>query len=418
MRLLARYNRVNIITTIVVLILSGLSYYFAIRYILIGQLDDDLKVEEQEVIDYVNKNKTLPNPSSYKDQQVAYQDAVGAPVARKFSSSKAFSKEENEEIISRQIVFPLTIEGKNYTVMISKSEEATEDLIQLILLLTLGLVILLLLVLFIFNRFLLNKLWRPFNTTLKELKDFNLSNNATLKLEQTSINEFSDLNEAVSIMSNRVNQDYHTLKMFTENASHEMQTPLAIINSRLDVLIQDEAVTESQMKQLQGIYDALNRLSNLNSSLLLLAKIENNQFKERTHIQLDELVKKKLEMFEELTESKNLHIHINAESIAIEFDPQLTDILVSNLLNNAIRYTGPEGEINISAKGTVLTISNTSAIPALDKEKLFQRFYRHGATAQDGNGLGLSIVKQICDVAGFTLQYEFANGQHEFSVHF
>ena len=153
MRLLARYNRVNIITTIVVLILSGLSYYFAIRYVLIGQLDDDLKVEEQEILDYVNKNGALPDPSSYKDQQVAYQEAVASPVKRKFSSSKAFSKEENEEIISRKIVFPLAIAGKNYTVMISKSEEATEDLIQLILLLTLALVILLLLVLFIFNRF-------------------------------------------------------------------------------------------------------------------------------------------------------------------------------------------------------------------------------------------------------------------------
>ena len=198
MRLLSRYNRVNIITTIVVLILSGLSYYFAIRYVLIGQLDDDLKVEEQEILDYVNKNGALPHPSSYKDQQVAYQEAVASPVKRKFSSSKGFSKEQNEEIISRKIVFPLAIAGKNYTVMISKSEEATEDLIQLILLLTMALVILLLLVLFIFNRFLLNKLWRPFNTTLKELKNFNLSNNKKLQLEQTNINEFSDLNEAVS----------------------------------------------------------------------------------------------------------------------------------------------------------------------------------------------------------------------------
>jgi signal transduction histidine kinase len=418
MKLLVRYNRVNIITTIIVLLLGGLSYYFAIRYILIGQLDDDLKVEEQEIIDYVHKNGALPDASSYKDQQVAYQDAVSAPVKRKFSSNTSFSKEENEDITSRQIVFPITVAGKNSTVMISKSEEATEDLIQLILLLTLGLVIILLLVLFIFNRFLLNKLWRPFNTTLRELKHFNLSNNRTLQLEQTTINEFSDLNDAVSVMSNRVNQDYHTLKIFTENASHEMQTPLAIINSRLDVLIQDEAVTESQMKQLQGIYDALDRLSNLNASLLLLAKIENNQFSERTHIQLDELVKQKLAMFEELTESKKLHVRISSEPMSIEFDRQLTDILMSNLLSNAIRYTEPGGEINISVKEGFLKVSNTSLIPALDTDKLFQRFYRHGATPQDGNGLGLSIVKQICDIAGFTLRYEFAKNRHLFSIYF
>jgi signal transduction histidine kinase len=151
---------------------------------------------------------------------------------------------------------------------------------------------------------------------------------------------------------------------------------------------------------------------------LLLAKIENNQFKERTPIQLDELVKQKLGIFEELMESKKIRIQINAEPTTIEFDPQLTDILINNLLNNAIRYTEPGGAINISVKEATLKISNTSSIPALDEEKLFQRFYRHSATTQDGNGLGLSIAKQICDIAGFALTYEFTAGQHQFSVHF
>ncbi len=418
MKLLVKYNRVNIITTVIVLLLSGLAYYFTIRYVLIGQLDDDLKVEEQEIVDYVSKNGKLPDPSSYKDQQVSYEEVNGLPVKRKFSSNKAFSKDEGEEITSRQIVFPIIVAGKNFTVVISKSEEATEDLIQLILSLTLAIVVLLLTVLFIFNRFMLNKLWRPFNTTLTELKQFNLSSNRTLRLEQTNVNEFSDLNEAVSVMSNRVNQDYHTLKTFTENASHEMQTPLAIINSKLDVLIQDEAVTESQMKQLQGIYDALDRLSNLNASLLLLTKIENKQFTERTPIQLDELVKQKLAMFEELTESKKLHLSIAAEPVTIEYDPHLTDILVSNLLNNAIRYTEAEGEINVSIKNSILSVSNTSMIPRLEKEMVFQRFYRHSATNPDGNGLGLSIVKQICDLGGYAVDYEYKDGQHCFSVRF
>jgi signal transduction histidine kinase len=418
MKLLARYNRANIVATVIVLLLSALGYYFVIRFVLLDQLDDDLKVEEQEIHDYVRANNNLPNPSNYKDQQVYFVQNEMAPVKRAFSSSTGFSKDENANITMRQIVFPITVADKKFTVTISKSEEETEDLIQMILLLTLGVVIVLLTLLFIINRFLLNKLWGPFNNTLKEMKQFNLSNNKALALEETRITEFAELNEAVSLMSKRVTQDYHTLKTFTENASHEMQTPLAIINSRLDVLIQDETLTEFQTKQLQGIYDALDRLSNLNASLLLLTKIENNQFSERKYIHLNDLVKQKLAQFEELTEGKKLHVHIFSEPTTIEFNPQLTDILASNLLNNAIRYTEPEGNINISVKNLILTVSNTSLIPPLEEEKVFQRFYRHGATTPEGNGLGLSIVKQICDLGGYTVSYGYKNGQHSFSVHF
>jgi signal transduction histidine kinase len=414
MKLLARYNRVNVMATIVVLLLSGLCYYFAIRYVLLNQLDDDLKVEEQEIIDYVKTNGNLPNASSYKDQQVSFLQNEGQPVKRLFRSSTEFNKDEKEDITSRQIVFPIAVAGKNFTVVISKSEEETEDLIQLILLLTLSLVVFLLVILFIINRFLLNKLWRPFNTTLGELKQFNLSNNKKLVLEATTTNEFSDLNEAVKIMSNRVIQDYHTLKVFTENASHEMQTPLAIINSKLDVLIQDETISEFQMRQLQGIYDALDRLSNLNQSLLLLTKIENNQFTETENIQLDELLKGKLLQFDELIESKKLHIVSDLQETHIQSNRQLTDILISNLLGNAIRYNQQEGQLSIILNPELLQVSNT----ALDHEKVFQRFYRHAGTRQDGNGLGLSIVKQICDMAGYFLTYEYKSGQHQFCIHF
>jgi signal transduction histidine kinase len=418
MKLLARYNRVNIIATVIVLLLSGLCYYFAIRYVLISQLDDDLKVEEQEIIDHVKANNTLPNPSSYKDQKVVYLQNDGTPVKRAFSSPASFSPEEKEEITNRQVVFPIQVAGKNYTVIISKSEEATEDLIQLILLLTLALVVLLLLVLFTVNRFLLNKLWRPFNTTLQELKQFNLSNNAPLRLEKTSINEFSDLNEAVTVMSSRVSQDYRSLKEFTENASHEMQTPLAIINSKLDVLIQDETISEYQMRQLQGIYDALDRLTGLNQSLLLLAKIENNQFHEKEAILPDQVIRQKLSQFEELIESKKLHVVTDLQPITIQYNKQLIDILAGNLLSNAIRYNREGGAINITLGAGSLQVSNDSDIPALDGERIFQRFYRHNATKPDGNGLGLSIVKQICDMAGYTVDYAFHNGRHQFTIYF
>jgi signal transduction histidine kinase len=418
MKLLARYNRVNIIATIIVLLLSGLCYYFIIRNVLLNQLDEDLKVEEQEILDYVRKNDSLPNPSNYKDQEVSFSLNADKPVRRTFKSVVFFKKEENEYTWNRQILFPIKVNNKNFTVTISKSEEETEDLIQVILLITLAIVLLLLFVLFLINRLLLSKLWKPFNSTLRELTQFNLSNKNQVTLEQSRINEFRELNQAVRIMTDRVKQDYDTLKNFTENASHEMQTPLAIINSKLDVLIQDETISEFQVQQLQGIYNALDRLSALNQSLLLLTKIENNQFVGSDNIALDTLVKEKLTQFEELLESKKINVTTQLEKTTIYCNNQLADILINNLLNNAIRYNKPNGLISISISGNTLQIANSSFLPALDNQKLFQRFYRHGDTKQDGNGLGLSIVKQICDRMGFLIDYKFMDDKHFFTLHF
>lgn len=418
MKLLARYNRVNIAATVIVLLLSGLCYYFIIRHVLLNQLDEDLKVEEQEIMDYVKSNNSLPNPSSYKDQKVTFLASNDSPVKRTFNSTSIFSKEENENVSSRLIIFPIDVGGKNYIVSISKSEEETEDLIQLILLITLSVVVLLLTVLFIINRFLLNKLWQPFNSTLRELKQFNLSNKNNLQLEPTNINEFTELNKTVEVMTDRVSRDYEALKNFTENASHEMQTPLAIINSKLDVLIQDESLNEFQMQQLQAVYNALDRLSTLNQSLLLLTKIENNQFKERADISLDGLMHEKLLQFEEMIESKKLKLTTGIKATTVNGNKQLVDVLMNNLLNNAIRYNVENGAVGIRLENDALCISNSSLLPALDRQNIFQRFYRHADTKQEGNGLGLSIVKQICSIAGYDINYAFHNNQHEFRVDF
>lgn len=418
MKLLTRYNRVNIAVTIIVLLLSGLCYYFIIRHVLLNQLDEDLKVEEQEILDYVKINNSLPNPSSYKDQKVTFQAADDSSVKRTFNSTTIFSKEENENVSSRLIIFPVHVDGKNYVVSISKSEEETEDLIQFILLITLSIVVLLLVVLFIINRFLLNKLWQPFYSTLKELKQFNLSTKSNLQLDPTKISEFSELNKTVKVMTDRASKDYEALKNFTENASHEMQTPLAIINSKLDVLIQDETISEFQMQQLQGIYNALDRLSGLNQSLLLLTKIENNQFSETVNISVDELIKEKLIQFEEFIESKKLVVTKDLHTTNVQCNKQLIDILIGNLLNNAIRYNNPNGSILIKLADDRLSISNSSFLPVLDNQRVFQRFYRHADTKQDGNGLGLSVVKQICSMAGYNISYAYIDNQHTFNISF
>ena len=239
-----------------------------------------------------------------------------------------------------------------------------------------------------------------------------------MQLQHTNTTEFAELNKTVLVMTDRAKQDYDSLKNFTDNASHEMQTPLAIINSKLDVLIQDETLNEFQMKQLQGVYDALDRLSNLNQSLLLLTKIENSRFNKKENIQLDELVNEKLYQFEELLQDKKLVITSNVNPVSVSGNKQLLEILISNLLNNAFRYNIENGLVNIELTNNGLIVSNTSFLPALDKQYVFERFYRHADTKQEGNGLGLSIVKEICSVAGYNISYAYLNNRHTFSIAF
>ena len=418
MKLLSKYNRINIIVTISVLLLSSICFYVMIRHVLVSQLDEDLKLEQQEIVDFVKTNNKLPEQTNYEDQQIEFIKSADISTEKKFSSVMILTKadEHNEDELYRQYGFSIDVNGEKYKVLIRKSQEQTEDLIKIIVWITLGIVVLLLCILFIINRFLLSRLWKPFNNTLVQLKQFNLSAKNNVQLQHTSTTEFAELNKTVQVMTDRAKQDYESLKNFTDNASHEMQTPLAIINSKLDVLIQDESLSEFQMRQLQGVYDALDRLSNLNQSLLLLTKIENSQFSEQENISLDNLVKEKLIQFEELSAAKELVITANIQPVNISGNKKLNDILISNLLNNAIRYNVPGGSIAVNLSVDALSIFNSSFLPALDVEQVFQRFYRHADTRQDGNGLGLSIVKQICTMAGYKISYSYLNNVHEFKI--
>lgn len=418
MKLWSKYYRVNVVATIIVVLFSSIGYYFIIHYILLDQLDSSLKVEEQEVIDHVRKTGTLPPPSSYKDQEVYFKPSTRNDRARKFQTLSIFDKEDREYVSVRQLVFPLAINGSTFDVFVQKSQEETEDLIQLILFLTLIVVLLLLIIIFLINRFMLRRLWKPFNSTLHQLKQFDLSGNNKLELEHSRIDEFNELNHAVSIMSKHVSQDYNALKSFTENASHELQTPLAIINSKLDLMIQGDNINEQQMEQLQDIYNALDRLSKLNQSLLLLTRMGNNQFRSVEHIDLAVMLQDKLQQFEEFILDKNFIVETDISPSKIECNRELMDIMLTNLLNNAIRYNIEGGVISVIAKGNELAVSNTSAIPSLDDQQIFQRFYRHADTQPEGNGLGLSIVKQVCDLFGFSVHYHFSGNMHSFRIRF
>ena len=218
-------------------------------------------------------------------------------------------------------------------------------------------------------------------------------------------------------MTERIQQDYSSLKDFTGQAAHEMQTPLAIIRTKLDTLMQNEALLEKNAQHITDIEKAVHRLSRLHQSLLLLTKVENKQFALTETVRLDRIIEEKWTEYAEMAEEMHLTVKLNLQPVTILFHHHLAEIVVSNLFNNAIRYNKAGGNIEIVLNNQQLTISNTSTNSQLDNTKLFKRFYRN-QSSEEGNGLGLSIVKQICDTAGYTLSYQYMKDWHTFIISF
>ena len=409
MKLFTKYNRINLLTTIIIFLLSATAFYFVIRYILINQVDNDLKIEEREIETYVNEHGVLPEPIPVKDQKISYALYGHDFKKRRFTTEHL----EGERDSFRILQFGIVAKGNSYIATVAKSLEGTDDLTVSILLISLATIFVILVTSLVINRVLLRRLWQPFYSSLDILKNFRVDKKQSLHFPVTQIDEFAFMNETIQKTTNQAQQEYSLLKEFTENASHEMQTPLAIIRSKLDILIQDENFSEEQSKTMQSANTAIDKLSRLNQSLLLLAKIENNQYAETSSINLKDKITEKLVAFHELWQNENISVTSLMEDVRVNLNTELADILLNNLFSNATRHNFPNGVIHIDLKERELKISNSSNVKELNSEQMFLRFFSQDKKSRY-NGLGLSIIKQICDVSGFNIEYSFREGQHRF----
>ena len=272
------------------------------------------------------------------------------------------------------------------------------------------------------------RLWRSFDKTLGIIEDFRLEDQQVPSFPETEIKEFARLNTAITRLMEGNIKSYRTQKEFTENASHELQTPLAVFQSKLDILLQQsDNITESQAAIIQDLYEMTGRLARLNRNLLLLAKMENNQFSRKEEVDVVEVIDQLLPFLESLAGNLtiNTQYHIPAKGekgkpvLPIEANRSLLESLLNNLVVNAVRHNKQNGEITITISSDSLIVSNTSSEKALDANLIFNRFYRPSEKTK-GNGLGLAIVKAVCDYHGWSITYRFDEeaGLHLFEVRF
>lgn len=273
--------------------------------------------------------------------------------------------------------------------------------------------------LFLTVRFATKKLWKPFDDTLRKAEQFNLARSEIPIFVETDIKEFARLNHSLGQLMRKDKDTYRIQKEFTENASHELQTPLAIIRSKLDLLMLEE-LTGNQMQLVSELYELTMRMGHLNRNLLLLAKIENAQYTVWEEVDIAVLLTDSLPLYETLQDGKTPRMYdrrTNRDSKLLA-NPVLLECLLKNLIVNALRHSKDKGEVQISVGDNRLTATNESAGgKPLDTDTLFCRF-RPGNARQKGNGLGLAIVKAICDFHHWTVEYKFEAGCHHFIVFF
>lgn len=283
-------------------------------------------------------------------------------------------------------------------------------------------ILLVLLVLVIVSSGLISKyILAPFKRTMRVIQQFDLKQKEPIRLPATRTSEFRELNTFLLQLTESARKDYQSLKEFTENASHELQTPTAIIRGKLELLMESD-IRDEQAILIAEMQNALERLSRIHSSLTLLTKLENHEYRAGEPICISNLTRETLAAFDELMQMKSIDLQVNIEKgVYIPMHLSLADLLLSNLVSNAIRHNvapeGQKGRILVSLTREGLVIANTGREPVVPTQELFERF-KKGNSGSDSIGIGLAIVRQICGLSHFDIEYQYSIGFHKLGISF
>ncbi|WP_321371702.1 HAMP domain-containing sensor histidine kinase [uncultured Draconibacterium sp.] len=418
MKLLTKIS-LNFLSISLFIFLTGLVvFYFVLRQ----QVNQNINVELQKrqtsiqnelksahgattaPIDFEKKVEVTPIPAN--------QNPVEG-----YSDTLIVDDETGAYTAYRQLQFVSEIAGQKYLVKIFKSHAETDNLMVRIILSMTLLVVALIIGLLILNRHISQKTLKSFYDTINKIKKYDLNTHEDFQLKESDIKEFNELNQVLISMTERIKDDYYNLKEYTENASHELQTPIAVIISKMELLLQSECMQEKELKTISDAYEASTRLSRLTNTLLLLSKIGNRQFPEVRKIDLTDIINTQLSFLEDVIESKKILVETPDEQYFAEMNPYLADILISNLLKNAIRHNHKNGSISIKITENQLTITNSGEKIQGTADDIFKRFYK-SSSSDSSVGLGLAIVQKICEVSGFKALYSYEDNLHNFSIIF
>lgn len=397
-------------------------FYFVVRSVLLNAVDRSLHTQFRETRENVGAIRTPDELAAWTkmDNDVSVEP-IGHEVHEHVRTVERFNRRHGEAEPYREYSGTIVVAGQLYEMTIRSSLVENEDLLASILVVqTTALFILVLSMLWI-NQGMSKRLWQPFYVALRTMRGYQVNKRSESVFMQSTTDEFNELNNAIEQLFNRSHQLFLQQREFTENAAHEMQTPVAIFQSKLELLMQTTPLNREQAELINTLDSTVRRLTKLNQTLLLMAKIENNQYTDQEKINIREACEKVIDHLSVLTEEKGIRVHIDFPvDLFVYANPVLIDILIGNLFANAIRYNCSEGDIFVSTTQSELIISNSGTEIPLSAERIFSRFHKQARTEPNVNstGLGLAIVKNICTLYRYDVTYNYVRNRHTFSVCF
>jgi signal transduction histidine kinase len=410
MKLLTKTSLNFISASVIFFLVGSMAMYFSVRNIIAKDLQNRLLQQQNEFIYTAQQNKVTDLVS-----ELVFIQTTEKKRLHSFSDTVLIVNEKY--ILYRKLVFSYAQNEQDYKVSILLSQSESDKLIMKIAIMNIGFAMLFFLIMFFVNRRSVRNALTVFYSTIRKLEDFEVNQITTLSLDTAEIEEVKKLNEVFEKMSAQIRQDFISQKEYTENISHELQTPLAIISSKADELMQADNLSKDQMEQLALLLETTNRLSKINQALIFLTKIDNRFYTEGSTFAINDLLKEKLTMFGELIADKNIVLKLDVlDTTHVYMDKYLADTLLVNLIKNSLVHNKQGGELIVELASNRLSISNSGNPLTFAESDIFKRFTRSDHNKKS-LGIGLSVVQSICELYGFDLQYSY-DGMHNFIIKF
>lgn len=417
-KLLRKTTGSYVIFSIIILLVAAPLFYLVSRQLYLKEADETLLFHQKEFLqkapalsetdiaswNRINRNVQLIPATTFKADSIyhkIYYDTL-----------------EAEYEPYREIISTISIHQKPYYYVERVNLVESEDLMKSIAFLFVSVILVLLIGLYIISSRQSKKMWQPFYHTLQQIENFEIDKSQSVHFRETDIEEFTRLNNSIHNLVEKNSAIYKSQREFIDNAAHELQTPLAIFQAKIDNMMQSAGITEEQSALLGSIHENISRLNKLNKNLLLLSNMQEDSYYVKQPILLNNIIEKQMLFFKEQAEAKGIVIATNMpQAVEVSSNAVLAEVMLSNLFLNAVRHNERGGQIDIKLQPGSLVFSNTGPGGQLDNEKLFKRFSKNNPSGT-GNGLGLAIIKKIVQLNGWTINYQFANGLHSFSVQF
>ena len=419
-KLLTQTLRANMLVSALILIVSIPLFFRITEGLAVEDSDEALRLRKKEFL-----HSTLP---TLQLDEIAFwnkvnRDVTILPEDQNLKRDSVFGQffydtldAENEPY--RVLLTPVTIEGRPFTFMARMNQIESEDFLNSITQLFVAVILVSLLGMYLITRWQSKRLWRPFYDTLTVMENFDIEKSQFIELGGSKTLEFERLNLVLRKLMEKNRRAFALQREFVDSAAHELQTPLAIMQTQIDMMMQRQDLNEAQGEMLENLESSISRLQRLNKNLLLLSKMESQVYAANEDISVTAILKSLLPFFQEQAIAQQIAFQNTvSEDFRAMANPALLEIAVSNLLLNAIRHNVFQGTVEIQLGKGKLLVTNTGIGEALPQEEVFQRFSKISSKSK-GNGLGLSVVKKIADLNHWQLSYCFEDQKHVFSLDF